>query len=81
MKENITVALLLRDNRFEEAKEYCEIVFKDILSLPLIVRSDVIEFIKLQAAQQSVQSDGALCADCGKSPAMEGCTVCAECGL
>lgn len=33
------------------------------------------------AAQQSVQADGALCADCGKSPAMEGCTVCAECGL
>ena len=36
---------------------------------------------KLEAAQQSVQADGALCADCGKSPAMEGCTVCAECGL
>ena len=33
------------------------------------------------AAQQSVQADGDLCVDCGKSPAMEGCAVCAECGL
>ena len=33
------------------------------------------------ANQQSVQSDGALCEDCGKNPVLEGCSVCAECGL
>ena len=33
------------------------------------------------AAQQSFAPDVAMCEDCGKSPAMEGCSVCAECGL
>ena len=35
----------------------------------------------VQAAQQSFAPDVAMCEDCGKSPAMEGCKVCAECGL
>ena len=26
-------------------------------------------------------ADGALCEDCGKNPVMNGCSVCAECGL
>lgn len=33
------------------------------------------------ASQQSFAPDVAMCEDCGKSPAMEGCSVCAECGL
>ena len=33
------------------------------------------------AAQQSFAPDVAMCEDCGKSPVMEGCSVCAECGL
>ena len=33
------------------------------------------------ASQQSFAPDVAICEDCGKSPAMEGCSVCAECGL
>lgn len=33
------------------------------------------------ASQQSFAPDVAICEDCGKSPAMEGCKVCAECGL
>lgn len=33
------------------------------------------------ASQQNFAPDVAICEDCGKSPAMEGCSVCAECGL
>lgn len=36
---------------------------------------------ELEATQQSFAPDVAICEDCGKSPAMEGCSVCAECGL
>lgn len=67
MREDITIALLLRDDRFEEAKEYCKIVYKEILSLPLVVREDIIEFTKSQAAQQSAQADAADCI-CGYDP-------------
>ena len=33
------------------------------------------------ASQQSFAPDVAICEDCKKNPALEGCTVCAECGL
>jgi len=36
---------------------------------------------KEHASQQSFAPDVAMCEDCGKSPVMEGCSVCAECGL
>lgn len=42
---------------------------------------EIWEWLAQKAAQQSVQSDGALCEDCGKNPVLEGCSVCAECGL
>lgn len=35
----------------------------------------------LSPANKVLHSDVAICEDCGKSPAMEGCSVCAECGL
>jgi len=38
-------------------------------------------FHSIEAAEQSFAPDVAMCEDCGKSPAMEGCSVCAECGL
>lgn len=34
-----------------------------------------------EAVEQKFAPDVAMCEDCGKSPAMEGCSVCAECGL
>lgn len=36
---------------------------------------------QLEAAQQSFAPDVAICEDCKKNPALEGCSVCAECGL
>ena len=39
------------------------------------------EWLEGYAAQQSFAPDVAMCEDCGKSPVMEGCSVCAECGL
>ena len=35
----------------------------------------------LEAAQQRFAPDVAICEDCKKNPALEGCSVCAECGL
>ena len=57
------------------------------LNLDLRSKSGLEEFTQIvqtalnEAAQQGVQADGALCEDCGKNPVMNGCSVCAECGL
>lgn len=72
----------MKTEAIEELIEHC----KHIGGIPAVFLKERIiaaeeELKVIKAAQQSVQSDGALCADCGKSPAMEGCTVCAECGL
>ncbi len=40
-----------------------------------------ITVIVVVASQQSFAPDAAICEDCKKNPALEGCSVCAECGL
>lgn len=38
-------------------------------------------YVPITRANKSLHTDVAMCEDCGKNPALEGCSVCAECGL
>jgi hypothetical protein len=43
---------------------------------------EALEYVIEHESQPTKRAaDGALCEDCGKNPVMNGCSVCAECGL
>lgn len=72
MYENVSneklLNMLINANDVCASQETCENLYNEVL-------------LRMNASQQSFAPDVAMCEDCGNSPAMEGCSVCAECGL
>ena len=84
MKEKIELMLKVYRERLEKAQRP---PIDHVLGIQTEAQIAILESLLIYAMQEETRAnkvlhtDVAICEDCKKNPALEGCSVCAECGL
>ena len=84
MKEKIELMLKVYRERLEKAQRP---PIDHVLGIQTEAQIAILESLLIYAMQEETRANKvlhagvAICEDCKKNPALEGCSVCAECGL